>query len=403
MAYDHPVQNSEVYLLNSTSHTCLPASAPPSPPTPSTPCNELQPPLDDLMSLTPIEIQKGCPPFSQRLSRAVHVLSTEATSLSSLTMLYDTDPVARDGFSHAVEAIKKSMGERGKVVVCGVGKSGHIGQKLVATMRSFSLDAVFIHATEALHGDLGAIRPYDTILLITFSGKTSEVVDVLPHLDPSLTMIVLTGHKHRSSCEIARTRPNTIFLPAPTHESETLSFGCSAPTTSTTMAIAVGDALALVTAQELNSKGIAAVFAKNHPGGAIGAAFKAPQKVSDVATCLADMPDLGNGPNTGADVLIKAYGSESGWARCGADMVVPPRSIKRLGKSDMDLPAASINGLMIPRTKWITIPADTEVATAKQIYKKLGPETAFTHSDDTILAVMDGLELIGVLQIGDLA
>ncbi|ESZ98464.1 hypothetical protein SBOR_1126 [Sclerotinia borealis F-4128] len=402
MAYDHPVQNSEVYLLNSAPHTCLPASAPPSPPTPSTPCDELPPPIDDLMSLTPYEIQKGCSPFSQRLSRAVHVLSTEATSLSSLTMWYDTDPVARDGFCRAVEAIKRSIGERGNIVICGVGKSGYIAQKLVATMRSLSIQATYIHATEAVHGDVGAIGKYDTILLITFSGKTPELLDLLPHLDSSLPMIVMTGHTHRSTCEIIRRRPNAILLPAPTHESETLSFGLSAPTTSTTMAIALGDALALVTAQELHPS-IAAVFSRNHPGGAIGATFMAPQKVSDLAICLSDMPDLGDGPNTGAHVLITAYGSDSGWARCGTGVVLPPRCIKKLGKSDMDLPAATINGLMIPSTKWITIPAETEVTAAREIYRRLGSETGFTHSDNTILAVMDDHELIGVLQIGDLA
>ncbi|KAF7908303.1 uncharacterized protein EAF01_004058 [Botrytis porri] len=401
MAYDHPVQNSEVYLLNSAPHTCLPASAPPSPPTPSTPCDELPPPLDDLMSLTPLEIEEGCSPFSQRLSGAVHVLSTEATSLSSLTMLYDTDPVARDGFNHAVDAIKRSIGERGKLVICGVGKSGYIAQKLVATMRSVAIQAVFIHATEAVHGDLGAITKYDTILLVSFSGKTPELLELLPHLDASLPMIILTGHTHRSNCEIIRRRPKTILLPAPTFEPETVSFGCAAPTTSTTMAIAVGDALALVIAREIHGN-ISTVFSKYHPGGAIGAASKPPQKLSDIAICLADMPDLGNGSNTAADLLIKAYSSESGWARCGTEIVVPPRSIKQLGKADMDLQATSIKGLMIPSTKWITIPAETEVAAAKEMYTKSGSEKNSTYCGTTILAVMDDLELVGVLQIGDL-
>ncbi|RAL65838.1 hypothetical protein DID88_005501 [Monilinia fructigena] len=159
MAYDHPVQNSEVYLPNSAPHTCLP---PPSPPTPATPCEEHSSPLDDLMPLTPPEIQKGCPPFSQRLTRAVHVLTTEATSLSSLTMLYDTDPAARDAFSKTVEGIKRSHGERGKLVICGVGKSGYIAQKLVASMLSLGIQAHYLHPSEALHGDLGVVTKYDT-------------------------------------------------------------------------------------------------------------------------------------------------------------------------------------------------------------------------------------------------
>lgn len=400
MAYDHPVQNSEVYVLNSAPHAI--PSAPPSPPTPATPCDRLSPPLDDLMPLTPLGIQNGCPPFSQRLSRAVHVLGTEATSLSSLTMLYDTDPVARDGFNSAVEAIRRSRGEKGKLVICGVGKSGHIAKKVVATMLSLSIQAMYLNPTEALHGDLGGVGPHDTILLITFSGKTPELLQLLPHLDSSLPMIVMTSHTHRSTCEIVRQRPDTILLPAPIHESETASFGVSAPTTSTTMAIALGDALAIVTAQELHQS-VAAVFSKNHPGGAIGASFQAPQKVSDFAVCLADMPDLGDGPVTGADVLITAYGSDSGWARSGTDIVVPPRCIKQLGKSDMDELATAIDGLVVPSTKWITIPAEMDITTAREIYRKLSSETGFKHSDNTILAVVDDLELIGVLQIGDLA
>lgn len=391
MAHDHPIQNSEVYLPNSAPHTCLP---PPSPPTPATPCDH-SPPLDNLMPLTPPELQKGRPPFSRRLSRAVHVLTTEATSLSSLTRLYHTDPAAREGFNNAVEAIKRSHTERGKLVVCGVGKSGYIAQKLVATMRSLSIQATYLHPGEAVHGDVGAVTKYDTILLITFSGKTQELLDLLPHLDSSLPMIVMTGHTHRSTCEIVSQRPNTILLPAPTFEPETSSFGVSAPTTSTTMAMAVGDALAIVTAEELYSS-ISSVFSRNHPGGAIGASFRAPQKLSDIATCLAAMPDLEHMSTTAAQVLISAYSSESGWVRCGTDIVIPPRSIKMLQRPHMDSPIDEINGLMKPSTQWIAISADTEIATAREMYGNLA------HSDDVILAVMDDLELIGVLQVGDL-
>ncbi|KAG4033796.1 hypothetical protein MFRU_004g02990 [Monilinia fructicola] len=393
MAYDHPVQNSEVYLPNSAPHTCLP---PPSPPTPATPCDEHSSPLDDLMPLTPPEIQKGCPPFSQRLTRAVHVLTTEATSLSSLTMLYDTDPAARDAFSNTVEAIKRSHGERGKLIICGVGKSGYIAQKLVASMLSLGIQAHYLHPSEALHGDLGVVTKYDTVLLITFSGKTGELLTLLNHLESSIPMIVLTGHTNKSTCEIVRQRPNTILLPAPTFEPEEASFGVSAPTTSTTMAMALGDALVIVTAEELHIN-LAAVFAKNHPGGAIGAAFRGSQKVSDLAISLADMPDLEDGPSTGADVLISAYGSESGWVRCGTDKVVPPCSIKQLGKRDMDSLVTNINGLMVPGSQWINISAETDVATAKEMYRSLA------HAENAILAVMDDMELIGVLHIGDLA
>ena len=158
----------------------------------------------------------------------------------------------------------------------------------------------------------------------------------------------------------------------------------------------------MVISEELHPS-VAAIFSKNHPGGAIGAAFKAPQKISDLAICLADMPDLGEGSNTGAHVLITAYGSESGWARSGTGIVVPPHCIKKLGKSDMDEPAVSINGLLVPSTEWIAVPAETEVRAAREKYRKFGSDIGYRYSDNTILAVMDDLELIGVLQVGDLA
>jgi len=93
------------------------------------------------------------------LSKAVHVISTEATSLSYLSRLYATDPVARSGFVEAVRVISRSLKSNGKIVVCGVGKSGKIGQKLVATFNSLGLMSVFLHPTEAVHGDMGVIRP----------------------------------------------------------------------------------------------------------------------------------------------------------------------------------------------------------------------------------------------------
>lgn len=95
----------------------------------------------------------------QILSKAVHVISTEATSLSYLSRLYATDPTARSGFVEAVHTISSSLKSNGKIVVCGVGKSGKIGQKLVATLNSLGLMSVFLHPTEAVHGDMGIIRP----------------------------------------------------------------------------------------------------------------------------------------------------------------------------------------------------------------------------------------------------
>lgn len=97
-------------------------------------------------------------------SRAVHVLSTAATALSQVTILYQSDPIARDGLLRAVECMTRVNEAGGKLLICGVGKSGLVGKKTVATMKSLGIASSFLHASEALHGDLGDIRPVRTFL-----------------------------------------------------------------------------------------------------------------------------------------------------------------------------------------------------------------------------------------------
>ena len=382
----------------------MPPPSPPSPPSPVTPCErDLSPPLEELLPITAPEIQDSRTCVSQRLSNAVHVLGTEATALSCLTRLYETDPIARGGFNSAVEAIT-NHGDRGKLVICGVGKSGHIAKKLVATMNSLKIHATYLHPTEALHGDLGKVGKYDTILLITFSGKTPELLSLIPHFDPSLPLIVLTSHTHPSTCEIARRRPDTILLPAPIHRSETDSFGFSAPTTSTTMAIALGDALAVVISGELHSS-VAAVFSKNHPGGAIGAAYRDLQKVSDIAIEFRSIPEIGRTSSTAAHILMSAYRSKTGWVRYGEELLSSPRRIERLRPNNMDESAMQIQGLLVPSTEWITIPANTDLPHAKEWIKNMRrttPGEATRYDDDAILVTVEDDEIFGVLEVGEL-
>ncbi|THW47062.1 SIS domain-containing protein [Aureobasidium pullulans] len=208
------------------------------------------------------------------LDRATRVLSIEATALSHVTRLYQTDPHAREGLLGAVECITKSQAEGGKVIVCGVGKSGLVGRKTVATLKSLSIAASFMHAAEAAHGDLGDIREHDVLFFISYSGKTPELINLLPHLPRKLQIVALTSQSKASECPLLKEYENGVLLPAPLFELEEVSFGVSAPTTSTTVQIAIGDMLALTVADQLHeNKG--KTFKKNHPGGAIGAVTKA--------------------------------------------------------------------------------------------------------------------------------
>ncbi|KAF2837558.1 sugar isomerase [Patellaria atrata CBS 101060] len=207
------------------------------------------------------------------VNRAVHILSTEAAALSHVTRLYQTNSVAKDGLINAVDCVVEVNRRGGKLIICGIGKSGLVGMKTVATMKSLGLACSFMHAAEAVHGDLGDIRINDAVLFITFSGKTAELVNLLPHIPEDTTVMVLTATLNAEQCPLLAGRQDSILLPAPIRESEETSFGVCAPTTSTTVAIAVGDMLALTVADRMHQDQTSDVFRKNHPGGAIGAKF----------------------------------------------------------------------------------------------------------------------------------
>ncbi|KAI0393348.1 SIS domain-containing protein [Xylariaceae sp. FL0594] len=435
MVEHRPVQNSEVYLLGLAPRPSIPPPSPPSPLTPtetgaSTPIEQLC--LDSTEIAAPSSDQELSFVAKRRINGAIHVLNTEATALRNLTRLYKHDATAAEGFDAAVGAIVWQCRERGKLVVTGVGKSGHIGKKLVATFNSLGLPSTFLHPTEALHGDLGMVGKHDAVMFITFSGQTAELLALLPHVDPVLPVIVLTSHSRPVDCELIRRRPGAILLPAPIHESETASFGVSAPTTSTTVALALGDALAVVVSQELHIS-VPSVFARNHPGGAIGAAFennknkKKPCTMSDIAVAMADIPSL---PPTseqhhhhhllcGADVLKAGYGSPSGWVALGKEALACPTRIRRLETSQLASSLADIPDLVVPRSEWICIGADTRVCQAARWIQGLAASSSASYPPDnyserraacgeeSIVAVLDvdgdGTgAVIGVLEAGEL-
>ena len=185
---------------------------------------------------------------------AKKVLKTEADALGKLK---DDLPI---DFSDLVKSI---LNLNGRVIVSGVGKSGHIGNKIAATLASTGTPAYFVHATEASHGDLGMITEQDLCLLISNSGETIEMFDILTHARrfsiPVATM--------SSSCESTLVKAADFKLCLPMAD-EACPIGM-APTTSTTMMLALGDALAVVLmeAKSFNAEN----FKIFHPGGKLGA------------------------------------------------------------------------------------------------------------------------------------
>lgn len=160
------------------------------------------------------------------------------------------------------EAVRLVLGARGRVIVTGVGKSGHIGRKIAATLASTGTPAYFVHAAEAAHGDLGMIAPDDVVIAISYSGASDEVLMILPAIKrQGAALIALTG---RPDSPLAR--QSDVHLDVSVREE-----ACPhniAPTASTTAALAMGDALAIAL---LQARGFGPEdFARSHPGGALG-------------------------------------------------------------------------------------------------------------------------------------
>jgi len=184
---------------------------------------------------------------------ARRVLAIEARAVEALIETID------GAFGHACELL---LNCQGRVIVTGMGKSGHIGNKIAATLASTGTPAFFVHPAEASHGDLGMITPQDVVVALSNSGETGEVLTIVPVIKRKATpLISLTG---RADSTLARQSDVHLHV-AVNEEACPLNL---APTSSTTAALALGDALAIAL---LEARGFTAEdFALSHPGGSLG-------------------------------------------------------------------------------------------------------------------------------------
>jgi len=211
-------------------------------------------------------------PRGDDLEIARKVLETEADALRALgSTLGDT-------FLHALDILADVQG---RVVVSGMGKSGHIGRKIAASLASTGTPAFFVHPGEASHGDLGMITADDAVLAMSNSGETNELADLVAHC--KRFSIPLIGMSSRSDSALSRAATASLVLPqAP----EACPMGL-APTTSTTLMLGLGDALAVAL---LERKGFSpADFHIFHPGGKLGRKLL---KVSDLMHSGDDLPSV---------------------------------------------------------------------------------------------------------------
>ena len=265
------------------------------------------------------------------------VLRIEAEAVLSL--------VGRLGptFSDAVRLILEC---RGRVVVSGMGKSGHVARKIAATMASTGTPAFFVHPAEASHGDLGMITPEDVVIALSNSGESAELVAIVPLLKRHGTgLIAITGMPTSTLAELA-----DVHLDAAV-EKEACPLGL-APTSSTTAALALGDALAVAL---LKARGFSAQdFARSHPGGKLGRRLLV--LVSDVMHSGKDLPTVGSDSSL-AEALLEMSAKGLGMTAIIDDAqhilgIFTDGDLRRVLAAGADLRQAKIADLMKrnPRT-----------------------------------------------------
>ncbi|MGD9671533.1 MAG: SIS domain-containing protein [Hyphomicrobiaceae bacterium] len=246
------------------------------------------------MSAAYAEIRTAAPTADQSgempsaVSAAVRTLVTESAGLDLLRSAISG--VLAGAFTEAVARIQKS---RGRVIVTGVGKSGHVGQKIAATFASTGTPAFFVHPTEASHGDLGMITPDDVLVVLSWSGETVELKNILTYSRRfAVPLIAVTS---RRDSALGQNADVVLELP---RASEACPHGL-APTTSTTMQLALGDCLAIAL---LEAKGFTAHdFREFHPGGSLGASLK---HVADVMHTGESLPIAGPDDRMDAALVI---------------------------------------------------------------------------------------------------
>ncbi|HHB93013.1 MAG TPA: KpsF/GutQ family sugar-phosphate isomerase [Thioploca sp.] len=310
-------------------------------------------------------------------SLGLAVIQTEMEAVATLQDRIDTN---------FVQACKFMLQCAGRIVVIGMGKSGHIGNKIAATLASTGSPAFFVHPGEASHGDLGMITAEDVVLALSNSGETEEILVILPLIKRLLIpLITLTGDKNST---LAKTATVNIDISV---AKEACPLGL-APTSSTTATLVMGDALAIAL---LEAKGFQAEdFARSHPGGKLGRRLllltddimrtgDAMPTVSATATlrdALEEITRKGMGMTTIINHDLKVIG------------VFTDGDLRRALDKQIDIHTTKVTQVMTIASKTIT--ADCLAVDALTIMQ--------THKITTLLVVDKQKTLIGVLHMHDL-
>jgi arabinose-5-phosphate isomerase len=318
-------------------------------------------------------------PFdAERVMRlALETFDIEARALIGLK--------ARQGESF-VQAVRAMLESRGRVVVMGMGKSGHVGRKIAATLASTGTPAMFVHPAEASHGDLGMVTAGDVVMAISNSGESDELAAIVPAIKRlGVTLVAMTGKPESTLAKHA----DIVLSSAVDQEACPLNL---APTASTTAQMALGDALAVAL---LDARGFREEdFARSHPGGSLGR--KLLTHVRDVMRSGDDVPRV---PPEMPLVDMMREMTRKG---LGATAVVTPEGqvagiftdgdLRRLIERGADLRELRARDVLYPTPK--TVRADALAVDAADLMEK--------HRITSVLVVDDGGVLVGALNSNDL-
>jgi len=305
------------------------------------------------------------------LDVAREVLAQESAALTELGRLLD------ERFTDAVEVFAKVGG---RVIVGGIGKSGQIARKVAATLASTGTPAQFVHPSEASHGDLGMVTGQDAVLLFSKSGENGELTDILSYAKRySIPLIAITGNPTSTlglAADVILTLPDVA---------EACPMGL-APTTSTTMMMALGDALAVAL---LKRNGFSADrFRVLHPGGRLGASLR---RVGDLMRTAPDVP-LAARADTMADVLLVM--SEKNFGCAG---ILDERDRLAGIITDGDLRRHMAPGLL-ELTAGAVMTADPQTISSESL---IAEAVALMAGKITNLFVVDDGQVVGIVRLHD--
>lgn len=308
---------------------------------------------------------------------AIRTLSLEIDGLRNLVSSLKNG--LNDSFLKATQIIQES---KGRTVVTGMGKSGHIGQKVAASLASTGTLSYFVHPSEASHGDLGMITPEDVLLAFSWSGETLELMSVIDYANRFKVPLIAVS----SNPESALSRASTVCLTLPKSQ-EACPHGL-APTTSTTMQLALGDAIAIAL---LEARGFSPIdFKVFHPGGKLGANLKL---VKDIMHKGDKIPLVKNNTMMGEALIVM---SEKGFGCLGVindkgNMIgiITDGDLRRNMSSDILNMSAELVMSNTPKT----ITTDTLASSAIEI---------INSNNITSLFVTEFNKPVGILHIHDL-